>query len=401
MRRAASGFTLIELLVVMAIIAILLALLAPGAQQVWQTLASTQCQRHLSAIFQAQAAWRVDSGGENPWGKGWVGKLLPYMEHNEDVFRCPAVAEAVMRVPEAAARGRGGVAADSPAQPLGSERLESPFEFQVYRQAGSGAGGGAGGAKDDPGTGIRGELAYTIPVDSHPWVRRTQQGGAILYEMDDEGPAGGVDKPITCDDIRFLITYEGGRPRTLEVLQQSCMTSPYNKYVYDFMVNGEVLVSNWVTHIGESFDLARSDLASVTDSDPGMRASAPRRASAAGPPVRYLVVPSDYGLSKGTYALPGTILGSMDPKLAMVLDYPKALAEYTGEGGDEWKWDKYFIENPSRWGEDWGATGEEWGEYQALRHFGRANVLFCDGHIESLGPEGLRPGRALWFGQGR
>jgi len=396
-RPATQAFTVIELMMVMAILAVLAAIAVPGARQVWQTVATTQCQQHLSVIYQAQAALRVDSGGQNFFGKGWAGKLLPYVERREDIFRCPSAAEVVMRTPAAeAGRNAAGAASNIQAQPCGSERLESAFEFQIYRLEGA----RPGPAGDASRPGVRGELAYTIPLDSHPWVRRTQQAGAILYEVDDEGPAGGVEQPITCDDIRFLISYENGRPKTLHILQQTCRASPYQKFAYDFLVNGEVLVSDWVRHIGESFDLTRSDQVAVAQSD----AAAPAQGGLPAPGgsmTRYLIVPSDYGLSKGTYSLPNSILGSMDAKLALVLDYPKSLAEYSGEGGDEWKWDKYFIENPRRWAKDWGATGEDWGEYQALRHGGRANVLFCDGHIESLGPEDLRPSRTLWSGQGR
>jgi len=391
------GFTLVELMVVVAIVAILMALAAPGMSRVWQTLAATQCQRHLAAIYQAQAAWRIDSGGQNIGGKGWAGQLLPYLERQESVLRCPSAPPVAMTVLHAAARAGGGLAAgDSPAQPPGSERLESPFEFRVYRRAA----GGAGAAGDATAPDLRGELVYAIPLDSHPWVRRTQQAGAILYDVDDEGPAGGVDEPITCDDMRLVISYEDGRPTTLQVLRQACATSPYKKYVYDFIVNGEVLVSDWAAHIGESYDLRQFVPAGAEGPGASAAPRASRRASA-GLPGRYLLVPSDYGLSKGTYSLPGTILGSMDPRLALALDYPKSLAEFTGEGGDEWKWDKYFIENSRQWKKDWGTTGEDWHEYQALRHLGRANVLFCDGHIESLGPEDLRPSRGLWSGQGR
>jgi len=396
-QRCGSGFTLVELIVVMAIAAILIGIAAPGAKQIWSTVASTQCQHHLSVIFQAQTAWRVDGGGQNLCGKGWAGKLLPYVERDEGTFRCPSAPAVALTVPKAGAGPYAvGMPPDCSAQPPGSERLEGAFEFQIYRQEGR----RPGLADDAPGSGVRGELVYTIPLDSHPWVRRTLQGSAILYEVDDEGPAGGGDQPITCDDMRLLISYENGRPKNLQILQQTCKTSPYKKFVYDFLVNGEVLVGNWAAHIGESYDLAQTDAVSLAGAGVGT-AEAALPGAPAGPHVRYLVVPSDYGLSKGTYSLPDTILGSMDPRLALVLDYPKSLAEYSGEGGDEWKWDKYFVENPRRWKEEWGATGEDWGEYQSLRHFGRANVLFCDGHIESLAAEDLRPSRTLWSGQGR
>jgi len=218
--------------------------------------------------------------------------------------------------------------------------------------------------------------------------------------VDDEGAAGGADKPVTCDDMRLVISYENGRPTALQVLQQSCETSPYKKYIYDCVVNGEVLVSDWVAHVGETYDLARCEPAVAAEAGAAATPGAPGRNSAGGP-ARYLIVPSDYGLSKGTGAIPGTILSSMDPRAALALDYPKPLAEFTGEGGDEWKWDKYFVENPRQWKADWGATGEDWRQYQSLRHAGQANVLFCDGHVESLGPGDLRPSGAMWSGRGR
>ena len=396
-QRCGSGFTLVELMVVAAIVAILMALAAPGMSRVWQTVASTQCQQHLTAIYQAQAAWRVDSGGQTCCGKGWAGKLLPYLEGQESMLRCPSATPVAMMVPRSAGKPGAALAGgDCPAQPPGSERLESAFEFQVYRR-GAERPGSSGEAS---ASGARGELVYTIPLDSHPWVRRTQQGGAILYEVDDEGAAGGADKPVTCDDMRLVISYENGRPTALQVLQQSCETSPYKKYIYDFVVNGEVLVNNWVTHMGETYDMARCEPAVAAEPGAAATPGAPGRNSAGGP-ARYLIVPSDYGLSKGTGAIPGTILASMDPRLALALDYPKSLAEFTGEGGDEWKWDKYFVENPRRWKADWGTTGEDWRQYQSLRHAGQANVLFCDGHVESLGPGDLRPSGAMWSGRGR
>jgi prepilin-type processing-associated H-X9-DG protein len=64
--------------------------------------------------------------------------------------------------------------------------------------------------------------------------------------------------------------------------------------------------------------------------------------------------------------------------------------------GDEPYWDKYFILDPDDWMRRYGDEGGDWQSYQALRHFGKANVLFCDGHIELLSPEELRPTCPSW-----
>jgi len=108
--------------------------------------------------------------------------------------------------------------------------------------------------------------------------------------------------------------------------------------------------------------------------------------------------PCDYGLSKGTYEAVGGPVSITDPKWILVLDYPKAIADYNQSGYDD-SWDKYFILDEREWMDAYGAElreGESWRDYQALRHFGMANVLFCDGHIELLRPEDLWETTPLW-----
>jgi prepilin-type processing-associated H-X9-DG protein len=116
----------------------------------------------------------------------------------------------------------------------------------------------------------------------------------------------------------------------------------------------------------------------------------------------FLVVLSDYGLSKGSYAGTSVAMHNVDPKLFLILDYPVPLANYTGDDDDQsGKWDKYFVENPEKWQQDWGGSGEDWRQYQSLRHFGMANVLFCDGHVELLSPKDLLPMDGRWRYVGR
>jgi prepilin-type processing-associated H-X9-DG protein len=109
-----------------------------------------------------------------------------------------------------------------------------------------------------------------------------------------------------------------------------------------------------------------------------------------GTPFVYRIVPTNYGMSLGVYRAGGRVVDRIDSKLFLILDFPKRIVNFTGyaSGGkdDESPFqDKYFITDPDQWVRDYGQQGEDWRTYQSLRHFGRANVLFCDGHVESLG----------------
>ena len=109
-------------------------------------------------------------------------------------------------------------------------------------------------------------------------------------------------------------------------------------------------------------------------------------------PVTILNVPSadllaaDYGMSRGVYETPTSKSMRIDPRLIFILDYPKEVADYSCTP-DEWP--KFFIKDPAEWEKTYGKAAAEWGyswrTYQSLRHFGKANVLFCDGRVETVG----------------
>jgi prepilin-type processing-associated H-X9-DG protein len=111
---------------------------------------------------------------------------------------------------------------------------------------------------------------------------------------------------------------------------------------------------------------------------------------------------TNYGVNRGAYTTrDGSDVARPDPKQFFILDYPKSVADYAkvdDKPGDTDLWPWIFINPtpPERWSPLPGFETWTWQETQALRHFGMANVLFCDGHIEALGPEDLSATNPLW-----
>ncbi|HUU31559.1 MAG TPA: type II secretion system protein [Phycisphaerae bacterium] len=126
----------------------------------------------------------------------------------------------------------------------------------------------------------------------------------------------------------------------------------------------------------------------------------------------------DYGMSEGWYEIAGGQASRIEGERFFILDYPKPLADYNGDKIDD-DYEMFFIDETRI--PDWEAAfsdnpyGLSWEAAQSLRHFGMANVLFLDGHIETLPLEPrsdedltshkyLRPGPAgsrLWRYSGR
>ncbi|MCX5685045.1 MAG: hypothetical protein NT049_15380, partial [Planctomycetota bacterium] len=107
----------------------------------------------------------------------------------------------------------------------------------------------------------------------------------------------------------------------------------------------------------------------------------------------------DYGLNKGTYRVFDRNVLNVDPRLILILDYGKSVANYSNKGPDPWP--LYFTAPAELWmanprNVSFLKPGEDWLQYVALRHFGKANVLFCDGHIELLSADDLIETSTLW-----
>jgi prepilin-type processing-associated H-X9-DG protein len=183
------------------------------------------------------------------------------------------------------------------------------------------------------------------------------------------------------DDIQFRIHYEGGvqggYPSWVEVFSGS--SGSRTEYRYEFYAYGQLITDDWYFNFRDNgvdrYDLPRGGKASFE---------------------------CDYGLSRGTYEVLGRDIFQVDGSLFLIMDYPMSVADFNNERGDNDPWDRHFIDPADL--DAWMAKyegeldeGMSWRHFQALRHFGMANVLFADGHLETLPPEELEETDPRWY----
>jgi len=316
-----GGFTLVELLVVILLIGLMVGLLWPVGSAAWQVSRATQCKANLEAIWKAQCSWRADNQSTRfATGPTWVEKILPYLEGDSSVLACPAGPKG-----SAAEAGEDEAAGDEPERVLALKDIS----FGIYNWGGT--------------------YLYDRVLNDTNWVIVEDVGpDRKRYSIEDWASGTGWD-------IIVEITFEGSRPTYLKFLPGSL-----HWYWYVLRIcNKDVLeIPGYPDYVGywpsEGIDL--------TD---------------------YGWMTCDYGLSRGCYEAPDRDVMQVDGKLFFILDYPKPLADYSGVEVDD-EWEKFFITDPQSWTPPEGFEEATWQEVQALRHFGKANVLFCDGHVETL-----------------
>ena len=311
----------------------------------------------------------------------------------------------------------------NPFSPTDDDR-DAIFEFYIYLQKGS-SGPDAG---QGSGSHERGDFSHSIPLGGHPWVKRTEHGGYMNYKVDDCGTGR-----TSHDDLELNIHYnEEGDPSKVDIIKASgnYSGSQNKRFITDFYICGECVVKDWSgmdnasgrkNHFGETIEIEYEEdeldpTSPGSSSDGGwVRAGATGRGFRWNPATMKATITGglsryygDYAINLGTYSRhDGSTVTGVDGKLFYVLDYGgwDLVANYTTGSLDPWH--KYFISSLrgqadaiSNWQAAFPGEGD-WKGWQALRHFGKANVLFCDGHIESLGPEELEQTDPRWTYQGR
>lgn len=94
---ASAAFTLVELLVAIAILAVLLALIAPAVQQSREAANRARCANNLRQLGMACINYTTARdrwpGGGSGWNSGerdgWGDQVAVWMERNETVYICP------------------------------------------------------------------------------------------------------------------------------------------------------------------------------------------------------------------------------------------------------------------------------------------------------------------------
>jgi len=396
---AVRAFTLVELLVVILVLGLLIALLVPAASSAWDAAMLTKCKSNLNQLYKAAGLWCADQNSVTfPTGYAWAGDLVGYAENNLDVFRCPA-----SLVPATAGDGSGGGGGSS-----GGGGGSS---------GGGGSGGGSGGSGDsgstDPPQNSNVSIAFdvynsrtvfdsstflwTVGIDS-PWAKVYPQGNNTwLYQIEDQGWKNVADD---YKDIDVSVSYKDGRPSQVNIIQGKAGSQGYR---FDLKINGKLVVHNIDNYRGSIVKIVGSKDELGSGGSGGTDSGTP--AGVPGPDGSFVYImpflgrgsaASDYGLSKGTHDVVGLHVPKVDAKLILLLDYAKSLANYTYDN-DQDDWDLYFFTDPEDWiGRRYLPKSADWRNYFCLRHGGMANVLFCDGHIDTLGPADLVETSPLW-----
>jgi prepilin-type processing-associated H-X9-DG protein/prepilin-type N-terminal cleavage/methylation domain-containing protein len=414
-RQHTKAFTLIELLVVITIIAILVVLLIPSLTTAYQTAHLTRCRRNLNTMYSAYSVWRADRASHGLdtrlTGMAWRGQLVGYMEEDRSVFICESRwrpdytsgldarslgsgqtvdAEQDWKADDVdalKARTEKAVGASEGTGP-GDMLVAAPdpddwaFEFDIFLQQGAG---------DPPGQrNPNGPMNSTTPYGAflrsislgNPLVNKTTMSRNVMrFEADDSGQGVTGDADITAD-----IYFKDGRPVKVNAIESAGAASTEStkwRYIYDFKVAGQLIVQRWNARYG------MHNVAYVKVPGEVWGGGARNQGDESMGEVFISPLMGDYGLSRGSYeASNGRAVLTPDGKQFFILDYARPLADFTTDNiGDKNDWEAYFVEDPQKWNSDkWPATKAKpempWKYWQALRHFGKANVLFCDGHVE-------------------
>ena len=400
-RRAA--FTLIELMLVIAIVGVLVAMMLPTVAQAWKLAAMTKCQVNLNRMWTAQNLRRADKDQQLfTTGGAWPAMLAPYLELNADVFKCPLGPDRPELLPmvttDSQPYGDAGAVADRPASSTVSEKPRGftlgDLTFRMYAKMDDLAGKHYG----------VGTYLGTVFLDGGFGVKKVDKGNGVTYigvddrMFFDDKNYGSVDYT----DVQINVTMNGQYIRSIEFLDSDFKTGgSYSNIRFEVWLAGEMLSGDFVKDLGmivgpdTNTGPASSGAGSGSANTEGVRGAAQ-----AGSLNELAAIKSfDYALNKGSYLILDRWLGEVDPRAIFLMDYGKSIANYSNKSPDAWS--LYFTSPEALWmanpvNVSFLKQGESWLKYTALRHFDMANVLFCDGHIETLGADALSEKSDLW-----
>jgi len=405
------AFSLAELLVALAIVGVMAALLLPSLAGVYGTAQSMQCQANLRAVWDAYNLWRSEHEGRLLTSGSWTGRLLPYVDYSVEVFQCPSGPAPTygLRDEDGAGHSRSGDGsagtrgeATSQGDPyVAPDPIDACLELRLYRNMGSAS------DRSDPAADGRtrsGGFLYGIPLDARPWVRRTQVGDRVLYEVRNAGLMERSGGEASEGEVRLSIRYgTDGQPRGIRMLEPTDTRSATDSYVADLLVSGEIFIANCRANAGRDQALVARNLGEGAAAgysvwrDPKTRAYRTRR--------QPILVLGDYALSRGSYERgDGSRVHHWDPNAILLLDFGarRSVADFNMGGASEDVWDRYFFSDVGQWEADFPVCAAKgWQAYQANRHAGKANALFCDGSVRSMTIEELYYGSPVWYCQGR
>jgi prepilin-type N-terminal cleavage/methylation domain-containing protein/prepilin-type processing-associated H-X9-DG protein len=410
-----KAFTLVELIIVIAIIGILVALLMPGIGNAWSVAQMMQCQTNLSTLYKAQINWNADRESIDSTSSAWSALLGSYLEKRVEVLRCPSAISLSIAIGGEILPGHegGDIGSDNNDGYSMDSAYVNPEDCDLQLQ--------------DVTIGVTDEMnntLYEIPLTPSPfwsWFQSwTLPDGRthIGANLDNYFPKDSLGR-YTDEDFLFIVTYSGSNLSKVEI--GDCDGSA-NKYWTDFRLNhkpiwdGERFKLNFAQgHIGEVIDVKEEIAKQGNIIGTGPRRRIPYSSWTIMASSKTILGDTSYGLNRGSYQAIdkqnitiGRNVPKPDPKLIFLLDYPKSIADMTDipdNLGEKGFFDQIFIRPtpPINWRTPPGLSGRTWEECQALRHFGKSNVLFCDGHIESLNKEELDPfiNKDIWNYQGK
>ncbi len=401
-KRMTRAFSLVELMIVVAMIAILVAMLMPIIHAAWDAAFTAQCQTNLNRMWQAINMRRAATGETGfVTGGSWSAYLSPYV--NSRVFHCPLGAERdigggaggdSVGYGGTGGTGSSGDGSGSAETAVDNRYTESDLTFRMF-------------ARLDWSVYKAGQFLGTAFADTdyaHGVDKKDLGDGSFQYGIDDR--LFFLDQAISSvdyKDIQFKLWLDGNKINKMVFVDSDKGSgSSYEKFRFEVYLGEEKVSDDFAGQLGTTIDFSAdaATFAAATANAAGDQTLTDQLFSM----IALMPAKSfDYGLNKGTYDRDGARVSGVDPRMPLILDYGKSVVDYESAKRDVWP--MYFTEDEQKWMDVYHSLlrpGESWLKYAALRHGGRANVLFCDGHIEPLGADELsEDNEALWQRSGK